>query len=638
MRKRKALKGGYTFTDPTIAGPVLKEKLYQTTDDDIIALKSKYNKKYEEAEKDLNQLIQIKKEADINYYKALNQKNKDDALTAQRNKISNEQAIEVSKLTGSVIVATGKSIWTIFTFAISNLKYAITTISTAGKGAIIKAILAILFIILIIAGAINGFSGLNSNSNNIKNSGDAGKDILKKDTDDYINKERPNIFTSIRDFFNSLLPNDYKNKLGSISNSLTYITTGKNQYDEYLEPRTEILEGRSDNIFHINLTKNEKYSKNNTYSIIKPKDVLLEFNENLYYNSDYNKIDSNIKAYINKYPQKCIIPIKSNINGKYILDLDSTNIKYYTINDTLIENNNLIKPIFEYSTSGSNLQKTAVKLRSFNNHLYTSYFDANNVLGAYATKLINQNYKGPIIRLTDANEKEIHTENENKNGKRTADFYNDYNTFQLYTIIDNKKIDYKQFFDTKSTKSITVAVLYDQSGNNTHLKFSKEIFKWPPAFIYNIDSKSYIYFNDQNMLMFTQPISYKKLKIYMKFKFTTESFTQVTNNKSPMFFLSTKNNSIITIDSTGTGKIAFKYAGQSISKDYLFSDKEKEENVDLIIKSDNPIVLECLGNNVDNRTASVRLDDTGGDKLHGESKKNSLYAHIYDLRIFKLDD
>lgn len=632
MRKRKALKGGYTFTDPTIAGPVLKEKLYQTTDDDIIALKSKYSKKYEEAEKDLNQLIQIKKEADINYYKALNQKNKNDALTAQRNKISNEQAIEVSKLTGSVIVATGKSIWTIFTFAISNLKYAITTISTAGKGAIIKAILAILFIILIIAGAINGFSGLNSNSNNIKNSGAAGKDILKKDTDDYINKERPNIFTSIRDFFNSLLPNDYKNKLGSISNSLTYITTGKNQYDEYLEPRTEILEGRSDNIFHINLTKNEKYSKNNTYSIIKPKDVLLEFNENLYYNSDYNKIDSNIKAYINNYPQKCIIPIKSNINGKYILDLDSTNIKYYTINDTLIENSKLIKPIFEYSTSGSNLQKTAVKLRSFNNHLYTSYFDANNVLGAYATKLINQNYKGPIIRLTNVDEKEIYTENENKNEKRTADFYNDYNTLQLYTIIDNKKIDYNQFF---GAKKIRVAVLYDQSGNNTHLKFSKEMFKLLPDFSYDINSKSYIYFNDQNMLMFTQPISYKKLKIYMKFKFSAESFTKAS--ESPMFFLSTKNNSIITIDSTGIDKIAFKYAGQPISKDYL-SSGIKEENVDLIITSDNPIILECLGNNVDNRTALVRDFDVGGDKLRGESKKNSLYAHIYDLRIFKLDD
>ncbi len=267
--------------------------------------------------------------------------------------------------------------------------------------------------------------------------------------------------------------------------------------------------------------------------------------------------------------------------------------------------------------------------------MYTSYFDANNVLGAYATKLINQNYKGPIIRLTSADEKEIHTENENKNGKRTADFYNDYNTFQLYTIIDNKKIDYYDFFDTKN---ITVAVLYDQSGNNTHLKFSKEIFKWAPTFTYNINSKSYIYFNDQNMLMFTQPISYKKLKIYMKFKFTTESFTHVINNKSPMFFLSTKNNSIITIDSTSTDKIAFKYAGQSISKDYLFSDKEKEENVDLIITSDNPIVLECLGNNVDNRTALVRDFDVGGDKLHGESKKNSLYAYINDLRIFKLDD
>ena len=634
MRKRKALKGGYTFTDPTIAGPVLKEKLYQTTDDDIIALKSKYNKKYEEAEKDLNKLVQIKKEADINYYKALNQKNKDASVNDKQNEIANKQTIEVSKLTGSVIVAVGKSIWAIFTFAISNLKYAITTISTAGKGAIIKAILAILFIILVIAGAINGFSGLNSNSNNIKNSGDAGKDILKKDTDDYINMKRPNnIFSSIGDFFNNLLPNDYKNKLGSISNSLTYITTGKNQYDEYLEPRTEILEGRSDNIFHINLTKNQKYSKDNTYSIIKPKDILLEFNENLYYNSDYNKIDNNIKAYINNYPQKCIIPIKSNINGRYILDLDSSNIKYYTINDNIIENSNLIKPIFEYSISGSNLQKTAVKLRSFNNHLYTNYFDANNVLGAYATKLINPNYKGPIIRLTNANEKEIYTENENENGKRTADFFNDYNTSQLYTIIDNKKIDHSQFFNNQNS---SVVVLYDQSVNNTHLKFSKELFKWPPAFVYNKNNNSYIWFNEQQMLMFTQPISYKNLKIYMKFKFTAGSFTKA--RESPMFFLSTKNNSIITIDPIEPNKIAFKYAGQKISKDYTSTTDITEQNIDLIINSDNPIILECLGNNVDNRTTLVRDFDIKNDKLQEESKKNSLNAYIYELRIFKLND
>ena len=630
MRKRKALKGGYKFSDPTIAGPALTPKLYQTPNKDIIAIKSRYNDKFKEAERDLNQLIQLKKDADANFYKKQTQDIEEEKINQKASAESNEQTKKSLLIVGKTSSAIIRAFWTVATFIVSKIQYVITTISKAGKGAIIKAILAILFIILVIVGAINGFSGLKSKANNIKNSSDGSRDIFKKDLDDYLNIQRPkNIFSSFRDFFNNLIPNDYKYKLSSISNSLTYITTGNNQYDEYLEPRIEIMNGRSDNIFHVNLNKIDGEDINKTYSIIKPKNVLLNFNENLYYDSDYNKIDSNIKAFIGNYPQKCIIPITSNSDGKYILDVISTNIKYYDNNEKIIANSNLISPIFE----DSKLKNTAVKLRSFNNLLYTNYFDANNILGAYATKLINPNYKGPIIRLSNASKETIHTENENKNGKRTADFYNDYNTSQLYTIIDNKRIDYSQIFGSQNS---SVAVLYDQSVNNTHLKFNDYVFKSPPAFIYNKDSNSHIWFNDQQMLMFTQQISYKKLKIYMKFKFTAESFTKA--KESPMFFLATINNSVITIDPIEVNKIVFKYAGQPISKNYIPITDETEQNLNLIINSDNPIILECLGNNVDNRTSVVRNKDNNGDELHKESIKNSFKGHIYELRIFKSDD
>ena len=630
MRKRKALKGGYKFSDPTIAGPALTPKLYQTPNKDIIAIKSRYNDKFKEAERDLNQLIQLKKDADANFYKKQTQDIEEEKINQKASAESNEQTKKSLLIVGKTSSAIIRAFWTVATFIVSKIQYVITTISKAGKGAIIKAILAILFIILVIVGAINGFSGLKSKANNIKNSSDGSRDIFKKDLDDYLNIQRPkNIFSSFRDFFNNLIPNDYKYKLSSISNSLTYITTGNNQYDEYLEPRIEIMNGRSDNIFHVNLNKIDGEDINKTYSIIKPKNVLLNFNENLYYDSDYNKIDSNIKAFIGNYPQKCIIPITSNSDGKYILDVISTNIKYYDNNEKIIANSNLISPIFE----DSKLKNTAVKLRSFNNLLYTNYFDANNILGAYATKLINPNYKGPIIRLSNASKETIHTENENKNGKRTADFYNDYNTSQLYTIIDNKRIDYSQIFGSQNS---SVAVLYDQSVNNTHLKFNDYVFKSPPAFIYNKDSNSHIWFNDQQMLMFTQQISYKKLKIYMKFKFTAESFTKA--KESPMFFLATINNSVITIDPIEVNKIVFKYAGQPISKNYIPITDETEQNLNLIINNDNPIILECLGNNVDNRTSVVRNKDNNGDELHKESIKNSFKGHIYELRIFKSDD
>ena len=636
MRKRKALKGGYKFSDPTIAGPALTPKLYQTPNKDIIAIKSRYNDKFKEAERDLNQLIQLKKDADANFYKKQTQDIEEEKINQKASAESNEQTKKSLLIVGKTSSAIIRAFWTVATFIVSKIQYVITTISKAGKGAIIKAILAILFIILVIVGAINGFSGLKSKANNIKNSSDGSRDIFKKDLDDYLNIQRPkNIFSSFRDFFNNLIPNDYKYKLSSISNSLTYITTGNNQYDEYLEPRIEIMNGRSDNIFHVNLNKIDGEDINKTYSIIKPKNVLLNFNENLYYDSDYNKIDSNIKAFIGNYPQKCIIPITSNSDGKYILDLISTNIKYYDNNEKIIANSNLISPIFEDSKSDSKLKNTAVKLRSFNNLLYTNYFDANNILGAYATKLINPNYKGPIIRLSNASKETIHTENENKNGKRTADFYNDYNTSQLYTIIDNKRIDYSQIFGSQKS---SVAVLYDQSVNNTHLKFNDYVFKSPPEFVYdkNNNNNSYIWFNEQQMLMFTQQISYKKLKIYMKFKFTAGSFTKA--KESPMFFLATINNSVITIDPIESNKIVFKYAGQPISKNYIPITDETEQNLNLIINSDNPIILECLGNNVDNRTSSVRDKDYNGDELHKESIKNSFKGHIYELRIFKSDD
>jgi hypothetical protein len=123
--------------------------------------------------------------------------------------------------------------------------------------------------------------------------------------------------------------------------------------------------------------------------------------------------DDEVKDAIN-YPIKCSIPIKANTNGKYILDLDKSNIIYNNGNIDTTKSKH-IRPIFTYANA-SNLN-LGVKFDSFNNYLYTSYFDANNTVGAYSTTLINPNYKGPILRLTNADRSEINTGNENKNGK-----------------------------------------------------------------------------------------------------------------------------------------------------------------------------------------------------------------------------
>ena len=170
-----------------------------------------------------------------------------------------------------------------------------TFIFMGGQGAIIKVLIAIFILLVAIGFITSGFSGVNSKD--IDSSSDVGKDILKRDNDDYLknlNQTNNNFITRMYDWFKSLLPNSYLMGLSSISNSLTYITTGKNQFDEYLDDRDEIKTGRSDNIFHVNFTDitniNNNINSNNTYSIIEPKDVILEFNENLYYNSDYSKM------------------------------------------------------------------------------------------------------------------------------------------------------------------------------------------------------------------------------------------------------------------------------------------------------------------------------------------------------------
>ena len=273
---------------------------------------------------------------------------------------------------GKSVVFITKLFIDVFKIFLSLLKTIGTFIVMGGQGAIIK-VLIVIFILLVAIGFItSGFSGVNSKD--INSSSDVGKDILKRDNDDYITnlKETNNDrLTRMHDWFKSLLPNSYKMGFSSISNSLTYITTGKNQFDEYLDDRDDI------NITNI--------SKDNTYSIIEPKDVILEFNENLYYNSDYSKITKNIKDVIN-YPTKCAIPIIPNSSGKYSLNI--ANIKYYNTNNALItpEKTALIKPIFKKEEGKD--KNTGVKLNSFNNYLYTNYFNAKNALGTYGTRLI----------------------------------------------------------------------------------------------------------------------------------------------------------------------------------------------------------------------------------------------------------
>lgn len=622
MRKRKALKGGYKFSNPVMAGPFLKETLYRAKDDDIIGIDVSYNEKLKAAENDLNQFKQNLQEANKNYYQKQQDDLKQQKIDDNSSKVSNAQTkksiIMVSNGTSAIV----RGLWSILKYISSIVPFVIKTISNAGRGAIIKALLFIIFIILLIVGITKGISGLNSQRSSIPNFSEYGNSMFQLDTDSYLAMPSTDtIFSRTSEYINSLIPNEYKYNFGAISNSISYITTGKNQYEDYLTDRDETDQGRSDNIFHIHFEKEgNNYNKDYTFSTIKPKDVKLEFNENSYYNSDYNKIDSNFNAVIN-YPKTCIINIKNDAN-KYMLDLNPDNIKYYDKNNNIIANSNVITPIFTPANNG-------VKLNSFNNLLYSEYFNANKVLAAYAPKLINPNYKGPIIRLANSAKTNI------------IDFYNDYNDKKLYCIIDNKKIYYETYFKVSDVPS--VRTLYDQSGNNNHFSYSSTALIRDPN-LYIDDNGYYLHFDDRRILV-SNPISSKNIKIYTKIRIKYEKSRLDAGDSKSMFFLYRKNEDKgINIKKIDDNNIAFTYNGQEISEKIPNS---KFDNItmhyittkDISNADGSDVILESLGNAEDIRSQIDRdINDIDGKKRKDDLDNHSLDANIYDLRIFKSDD
>ena len=651
MRKRKALKGGYIIANPTSAGPILKEGLISRDDKDIKGLQSIYEIKYNEAKRDLDRLTKLKKinndaydeytQRVIAYEKLDNDVNK---TTWKKISDMSSGALKNGRAFGNFLKNLVIAVIKIF---LSLLKTVGTFIFMGGQGAIIKVLIAIFILLVAIGFITSGFSGVNSKD--IDSSSDVGKDILKRDNDDYLknlNQTNNNFITRMYDWFKSLLPNSYLMGLSSISNSLTYITTGKNQFDEYLDDRDEIKTGRSDNIFHVNFTDitniNNNINSNNTYSIIEPKDVILEFNENLYYNSDYSKITKNIKDVI-KYPTKCAIPIIPNPSGKYSLNI--ANIKYYNSANELISSGKteLIKSIFKKEEGKD--KNTGVKLNSFNNILYTNYFNAKNALGTYGTRLINPNYKGPILRLcVRYDDSDIRT--------KTIDFYNDYydnNDKKIYCIIDNKKIYYDKYFTENEQSFIDVRTLYDQSGNNKHFSYSSTALIREPRLRKNTDTDTdsyYLAFSDRRILVLSNQISYKKITIYTKIKINYNDTRINKGHDQLMHFLYRKdeNTGIYIAPNGEKTTLAFSYSN---TNNYIYEiPKAKISDIQEISIKDisntidgGDVILESLGNSEDIRHKGK---DRSQDKYGANRAKNldnhSLDAHLYELIIYKSDD
>ena len=496
MGKRKALKGGY-IGHPARTGPALKESLGKINEDELDKIKKTYDELLEKSKEDVELALAIKKAREQEYNNLQNEHQKDASRKEKTNIENNKLAFKA--LSGFLGFIT-KFIGSVINFLRQFTAYAIKQLFHGGQGVFLKAFMAILFIVAVFVGFTYGIDLFNSDTG-LNSYNDIKKNILNTDYDKYLTMPNSDTYMGkLQDRMGSMIPNSYKYKWSSFYNSAAYMVTGKNKYDSYLEKRDEIDTGRSDDIIHINFTKtSDKYQKERTYSIIEPKDIILKYNNNLYNDSDYNRIDSNIKELVNNYHSKCIIPIKHNENtGKYELKLNSN--MYFNDNNVLLSGkNNLIKPIFDND----------LKFASFNNVLYTGYYNSSSVIGVYSTKLINPNYKGPILRLTTAHE----IRNENNKNEKTANFYNVYNTNDLYCIILDKKISYKDFFATKSSSTIYVAAIYDQSGNNHNFIFKDNDNKYMPEYIH--DNKIIKFYN-RRILFLSKPIVSKFIKINAK--------------------------------------------------------------------------------------------------------------------------
>jgi len=532
IKGKKELKRKYTGNDSilnkivnskeNIKGPLFSKNLY----DEAYATKDKPNKLIQ----DLNQ---IKKEFNLskNKIKKLeDQIDKYSKLEVEQQsakieyaKFKEEKAMnnfikmrDIANMAGNVLINLGHATG----YTISTARDYLSTIGSVGQGVIIKLIFLILIIIAIIVGIYKYNDVQNANSMSFMNNNN--KFLIFNGSN--------NFFNNINEYIGGILP---FSALNGLNNSITFAMTGQNIYDKYLINREETTDGRSDNIFHINyknnygdITDNEK-----TYCTIKPKDIIINYNDNNYPNSDYNKLDDDLKKDMNYY-KYYHIPIVSNNTGKYELDLKNS-----TFNNTPSKNENIAirdslskYNLFKYNNNNLVLNKfNNVYYDSKNTNTITNINSVNTIdsYSSYGIYLVNPNYNGINIAIIDVNFK---YENFNNTALNKFDFYinnNDFNKNIFYVKINKKNPNYIyitsrendenndtsifDFMDIYDINNFSIIKLYNQNEklsvhdlyfkippNNNHvmppkLKYDNENQRFYIDFIVDGDNSSYLY-------------------------------------------------------------------------------------------------------------------------------------------------
>ena len=296
---------------------------------------------------------------------------------------------DVINMTSKLFEYTVYNISRIINFVFKYIKGFIKTFGSIGQGIIIKVIIIIFIILSIIIGY--KFHSAYNDANSMA--------FMNLNNNFFIYKDYNSFYNNLLEYLKGILPLNFLNGLNMINNNIAYITTGKNIYDNYLIDRESTNDGRCDNIFHIHNKNN-----NHTYCTIKPKDIILKYNENN--NSDYNNLDNNLTNNLNLYNYYYIPVVNNPKSGKYVLDINNSTFNNFSVpNSNQIINNNLSKYKLFKSIDNNN---NKITLNSFNNihydikgHINNNPINTIESYSAYGIYLVNPNYNNINIAIID---------------------------------------------------------------------------------------------------------------------------------------------------------------------------------------------------------------------------------------------
>ena len=671
MRKKKAVKrkGGVDFIDASRLGFLPEKKMYDLAYKDptinkIPDLIHDYQKDKNYLSDKIEKYKKEKENLDKNRHDVREEELKFENLENKRLFDNRKNDLRWINFYSGIAGATVENFKQLGNLSKDVIGSGFTFLGFAGNGVILRVILIFAALALIIG--LGLASMYSPQFNDSKNSINAKmNELINPDFENYLQVQGQ--FKWFKDMMKGLqdrIPGNLKYKFNSFTNSVSYITTGKNQYEDYLIDREMITSGRSDNIMHMNFNNLQGFQKDQTYCALKPKDIVLNFNSNLYPSDDYNKLDQSLREHL-KYPDSYKIPIGSDKSGRYALDIDSS---YYIQDDVSL----IDKTKYGYLPKLFKKDKNQFVL---NEVRLTAFNPLAGVIGMYGVTLLNKKHKDPIMVINDFN-----PHNDNIQFK-TSLYYGDEKTYKYYdqnNILQTFNFD-KTKADGTKREYYDIEMLLDQSGNNRHFVWKQNDNKYRP-FLVKENNEFAIKFESRSILYQNIPISFPKMfikstiminykgisdadlrNIYfaylrtedkdlipeLKLKYdnliTSPSYVAYEKIEGFMDFLSTTSTSAVKINFIeNTSKTQYNIKIDTIFSDPSNLDVNKEyDSIKYTVNQKNTIMtnldngrIETIGCILDPRTDKDKIDDIGGKRLGELITAHNFVGVLYDLYIY----